>query len=1182
VRIRKIGIQSVLNYNEFDFDFGEEESLHILYGPNETGKSTLLQVLLDLLFGGKVEEAFRDHYDTRSGLVGILEHPGQSPLHILRKKRYSKLILTDGSQLEMPEEVLLPYLGGFTKEQFTLLFGFDHDRLRHGGESLLQSGGHVGISLFEAGGGVQDLQALLKVLSDRSSSLLDPNFGARSAKVLNKAWRAYNDAEKEVRSSGLRGEDWDRLRHEVESKDKIVKNLQEQKRKKDLEVLKLQRIQRVRNPLTKLHDVRRQLLELGTVTVLSSELNDRIPEILDRHKGIIKELTSLEDQYRRQVEAMEKIVADPKVIQNESEIDVLSEGLQQYVSRKTEEIPKAMEKQEQKRREALRLLKSLAPDVTLDSSEQLRIPFADEERIQLLSDKLKEERIQANTAQGRYDESLAEKIKIQADLVRMGEPLDVSEFRYIIQGIQSSGDVEENLNKLEQDMEQKRKALQTSLRSQSIWTGAMHELQGLAMPLLETINSFHEAWTNAEKELDETRRDLVKTRENLVKTVQRLEELELGGYVPVEAELLKARQYRDMGWKLVKNVWLQSDLDPEQLRDFTGERSLEVAFEAAVEEADDVADLMRRESDRSAQRAHLLLQKDQFERAIVELEKVQEQNKEALSSLHLRWRQEWLASGIEPKTPVEMKEWLTVYYRPMVENLNTLRALEDEHKKLLQRRDSFVAQLQEALTVLQVNPSLTDAGLKSWLRFCEQLVSEAEEKKRKHLNAVEKLHDCEEKLVEQEQKLRLVKQRLEEIESEWQKMRERYSSLPEDSEVAIRYIGLLRQLFQGIGEVEQFQFEFDAKQKDCQRFEKETKVLADRLGEDLLQYPSIEAWVRHIRECLRVAQEEAARLKQMLMELEQVEEKIRGFRNDAKECRIEIERYMHEHGCDDEDGLRWLVQQSIEYQQLEDRRKQIESQLHEAGDGLSVSQLEVEVAEIEDPDLIFSRMEELKNEIEGLNKQLENEQKRLWELQHEFNELDGSRTDAADQAQKAESHLAEVDRLWNEYLRVELARRLLQREIEQFRQQNESSVLVRASEFFHHLTLGRYKSLIVEYDGTQPYIEAIHRDGSKRRVHQMSDGTRDQLFLAMRFAFVDQHLTQSHPLPLIMDDILVHFDDDRTRATLEILHSFAGKTQILYFTHHRSVVEVAQKLIDASRVRVHDLASYHKKGLKHG
>ncbi|MED4971251.1 AAA family ATPase [Parageobacillus toebii] len=83
MRIRSIGIQSVLNYGAFELDFGEDDmALHILYGPNEAGKSTLLQVLVDLLFGGKIDDAFRDHYDSRSRIEGMLEHPGLPPKNI--------------------------------------------------------------------------------------------------------------------------------------------------------------------------------------------------------------------------------------------------------------------------------------------------------------------------------------------------------------------------------------------------------------------------------------------------------------------------------------------------------------------------------------------------------------------------------------------------------------------------------------------------------------------------------------------------------------------------------------------------------------------------------------------------------------------------------------------------------------------------------------------------------------------------------------------------------------------------------------------------------------------------------------------------------------------------------------------------------------------------------------------
>jgi uncharacterized protein YhaN len=85
----------------------------------------------------------------------------------------------------------------------------------------------------------------------------------------------------------------------------------------------------------------------------------------------------------------------------------------------------------------------------------------------------------------------------------------------------------------------------------------------------------------------------------------------------------------------------------------------------------------------------------------------------------------------------------------------------------------------------------------------------------------------------------------------------------------------------------------------------------------------------------------------------------------------------------------------------------------------------------------------------------------------------------------------------------------------------------------------------------------------------MSDGTRDQLFLSLRLAFVAQQVQSGgFALPLIMDDILVHFDDQRTRAALQVLHELAAETQILYFTHHQSVVDAVQGLPESGRVQI--------------
>jgi uncharacterized protein YhaN len=79
-------------------------------------------------------------------------------------------------------------------------------------------------------------------------------------------------------------------------------------------------------------------------------------------------------------------------------------------------------------------------------------------------------------------------------------------------------------------------------------------------------------------------------------------------------------------------------------------------------------------------------------------------------------------------------------------------------------------------------------------------------------------------------------------------------------------------------------------------------------------------------------------------------------------------------------------------------------------------------------------------------------------------------------------------------------------------------------------------------------------------VEGMSDGTRDQLYLALRLATLEQYLANHEPLPFIVDDILIQFDDQRAEAALQVLAELSAKTQVLFFTHHWRLVELAKKL----------------------
>ena len=92
-------------------------------------------------------------------------------------------------------------------------------------------------------------------------------------------------------------------------------------------------------------------------------------------------------------------------------------------------------------------------------------------------------------------------------------------------------------------------------------------------------------------------------------------------------------------------------------------------------------------------------------------------------------------------------------------------------------------------------------------------------------------------------------------------------------------------------------------------------------------------------------------------------------------------------------------------------------------------------------------------------------------------------------------------------------------------------------------------------------VEDALKAAGKVKAHFMSDGTRDQLFLALRLSALGLHLEAGHALPFIADDLFVNFHDQRSRAGLTVLGELARKTQVIFLTHHEHLVEVARECI---------------------
>lgn len=140
------------------------------------------------------------------------------------------------------------------------------------------------------------------------------------------------------------------------------------------------------------------------------------------------------------------------------------------------------------------------------------------------------------------------------------------------------------------------------------------------------------------------------------------------------------------------------------------------------------------------------------------------------------------------------------------------------------------------------------------------------------------------------------------------------------------------------------------------------------------------------------------------------------------------------------------------------------------------------------------------------------------------------------------------------WMALALARELLLSAKARFEREGRQGVIQYAGEIFSTMTGGEYTGIVPSLDADA--FVAQHRSGDLRDPEkQFSQGTREQLYLALRLAYVRNHATKAEPLPVIMDDILVNFDPERTANTAAGLADFARENQILFFTCHPGTAE---------------------------
>jgi uncharacterized protein YhaN len=389
----------------------------------------------------------------------------------------------------------------------------------------------------------------------------------------------------------------------------------------------------------------------------------------------------------------------------------------------------------------------------------------------------------------------------------------------------------------------------------------------------------------------------------------------------------------------------------------------------------------------------------------------------------------------------------------------------------------------------------------------------------------------------------------------------------------LRVLDTLGRLFTKVDESRRTARRVEGMERDARQFAQVVGALAREHAPDLdgrsPEHAAIEI-ARRFHQA-RADLEKLEVLKQQIQAAHEalVEQKTRAGRGEARLLAL-----LAAAGASTAADLARIEALSAEAKRLDRRIELLLQQIHDVGENTPEAELEREAqAAGSDGEGLTARIEELEERIAENARERSHIDRTIGACTEGLRKLREGGS-AADAALDLEAAVAETRTLVLSYARSRAAALVLEREIEAYKKRHQGPILARAGELFGALTLGSFSGLATGFDdGDQATLRCVRDGGREVDVDGLSDGTRDQLYLALRLASIERFAAHAEPLPLVLDDAFVHFDDDRARQALLALAELSSAVEVLFFTHHERLVSIAETSLPAERLRVHRLVT---------
>ncbi len=293
-----------------------------------------------------------------------------------------------------------------------------------------------------------------------------------------------------------------------------------------------------------------------------------------------------------------------------------------------------------------------------------------------------------------------------------------------------------------------------------------------------------------------------------------------------------------------------------------------------------------------------------------------------------------------------------------------------------------------------------------------------------------------------------------------------------------------------------------------------------------------------------------------LAEAVETERKAQG---NLREEQAKLAAVVASCGAPDADGAEARIAASRAHADQVARRDAAREKLTEHGDGLPIAALRLEAEAVSVEEMALRR-QSAEDAAASAQSRAETASAALNDLRRVLDQASNS-TEALEAGADHEAAVATFDRALEEQLVLHLASTMLGDAMRAVEDGMGGSALARTSEAFSAVTDGAYG--LESHDGPEgeELFAVEHAYPNERKaLDDLSEGTRDQLYLALRLEALRNHCASAAALPFIADDVLQTFDDNRAKAALRALCDLSTDLQVIVLTHHPHLANIAKTL----------------------